>query len=205
MPSSTTMPNDSPRSDGAHSDVRPQQAGIHLTVAEDAQPLDPVRLGMSAPLHLALRAVPGHPQDGRSLEHVEGVEEDAQALARSRGGPGTGRSGRSDGTGSASANRSMSTPLKSTSYSPLLERSAVSRAASETATRTCSRDPTRYTSGLSTRDPPAHAGAVIRPHHGHRGVTHEPVGGHGRQRLVQVQHVEATLAYEALGLHGRPG
>ena len=57
--------------------------------------------------------------------------------------------GRSEGTGSARANLSMSIPLKRTSYSPLLERIAVSRAASETATRTCKREPTRYTNGLS--------------------------------------------------------
>ena len=68
-----------------------------------------------------------------------------------RGARGTGRSGRpcSSCTGSADSKRCMSTPLNSTSNVPPLERTPVSRAASETATLICSRLPTSSARGLS--------------------------------------------------------
>ena len=81
MPSRRTMPNDSPRSDGAHRTSAPASAGRHFLVAQQAQPLDPVGLGVAPALHFAGRTVPRHPQHGRAFHLGEGVEEDAESLA----------------------------------------------------------------------------------------------------------------------------
>ena len=59
----------------------PGQPGRHLLVAQNAQPVHPVRLRVAPPLHRGGRTVTGHPEDGRSLEGGERIEEDVQALA----------------------------------------------------------------------------------------------------------------------------
>ena len=82
MPSSSTMPKDSPCSDGRAQHVRSRQSRRHLLVGEPAQPLHPVRRQLPPALHLGARPVAGHPQDGGPLQPGEGVEQDGQALAR---------------------------------------------------------------------------------------------------------------------------
>ena len=61
--------------------VGPGQARRHLVVAQHAEPVHPVRLGVPAPLHLAARPVARHPQDGRPVHQGERIEQDVQALA----------------------------------------------------------------------------------------------------------------------------
>ena len=159
---------------------------------------------MATPLHLALRPVPRHPQDSGTFQPGERIQQDAQTLARlvapeeqhsrkiggHRLGPGE--------------------PLH---VDPVEEDLvlALARAHRGVPRRFGDGDPNLQAGAdqvhqrLEQRDPAAHAGAVIRPHHGYRGASHEPVGGDRRQRLVRVQHVVATTAHELLGAHGRAG
>ena len=69
---------------------------------------------MTPALHLGRLSVAGHPQDGRPLDHGEGIEQGRPALAllvaseEEHGGQGGSWSSR---VGTADSNRSMSTPL----------------------------------------------------------------------------------------------
>ena len=94
----------------------------------------------------------------------------------------------------------MSTPLKRTSNSPPLERCA--RLASRLGDRHADLQAAARraaASGLQRADPAAHAGPVVGADHRERGGEHQAVGGHRRQGLVHVHHVEAAVADEALG------
>ena len=152
MPSSRTMPKDSPCSDGRAQHVGPGQPGRHLLVAQHAQPVHPVRRGVAPALHLGGRTLAGHPQDGRPLQHGEGVEQDAQALALL-----VASEEQHDGPALCVAmRRRRLEALHVDAVEQHLEVAAaraqpVSRAASDTATRICMRRPTSAASGSRGR------------------------------------------------------
>jgi hypothetical protein len=51
------------------------EPGRHLVVAEHAEPVHAVGLGVTTALHLGRRSFAGHPQDGGTLQRGESVEQ----------------------------------------------------------------------------------------------------------------------------------
>ena len=145
------MPNDSPCSDGAHSTSAPTSRAAAAGVVERTEPVHGGRLGVATPLHLAGGPVAHHPQHGGPLDPCEGIEHDVEALAL--------LVAPDEQDGRAALLVAHRVGRLETRHVHAVEEhlegatagaSPVSRAASDTATRTCMRRPTSSASGLST-------------------------------------------------------
>ena len=193
------MPKDSPCSDGAHRTSAPARRAA--TSSSLSMPSQRTRSDSGCRRRWTSLAGPSpatHRTAGRS-HFANASRSTLQALALLVAPEEQhGRAALLVAYGSADSKRCMSTPLNSTSNSPPLERTPVSRAASETATLISQPPAHQLGQRLEQRHPPAHPGPVVRADHRERCREHEAVGGHGRQRLVQVQHVEAARAHEPL-------
>ena len=188
------MPNDSPCSEGAHSTSAP--ASRDATSSSLSTPSQCTRsdAGCRRRCTSVGRAVAGHPQDGGPLHRGEGVEEHLQALARLVA------------TEEQHGRPALRVPMRRGQLEAIhvdaVEQHlevAPARAQARLACRLRHGDadlhaaPHQLRQRAQRADPSADPGPVVGADHRERRREHEAVGGHRRQRLVQVHHVEAAV------------
>ena len=150
MASSSTTPNDSPRSDGAQNTSAPRSRAAISSSLEPAQPLDAGVAAVAGPQRLGLGARRRHPQPRRRRgRQAQGVEQHGQALARLVAADEEDRRARRSGSGVG-----LGEPL---------DLDAVEQQLVVAAERPCGavagRPPTPRTARSSRRGQPAHARA----------------------------------------------
>ena len=193
MASSSTTPNDSPPSEGAHSTSAPRSRDGQLLVADAPEPLDSAVVAVAGPQLRRLRAPPTRPRRPGPPAASPPPRAAGPGPCGARGGPRTGSSAGRWECGVALAKRSTSTPLNSSSQRPPIVAAASVRASRDTATRTrqLGRAPAQQRAKVAV----AGAGAGGVEGADQRRVLDQQRGGRRRrrERLVQVDDVERLV------------